>query len=103
MLYVPEENKNAEIGAVAEITEKSAVIKSNPLATLNWASDSSVECAKYTLEELKLLDIYLACLFSQDNPSRKVLIPKRMIEHLLGVDRIRLILWKNIVTNYSSE
>jgi len=89
MLYVPEENKNAEIGAVAEITEKSAVIKSNPLATLNWASDSSVECAKYTLEELKLLDIYLACLFSQDNPSRKVLIPKRMIEHLLGVDRIR--------------
>ncbi|MDE5978225.1 MAG: replication initiation protein, partial [Turicibacter sp.] len=60
--------------------EKFVIQKSNPLLTL---SETSI-----TLPELKILDVYLSRINSQESEKRYVQLEKGELEKILGVTRI---------------
>ena len=81
MFKIADENNDNIIVGLGKNPQNNIIQKSRPLVSL-WRSN-------LTLNEFKILDIYLSRINSHNPEKRTVVLEKGEIEKCLGVDRIR--------------
>ena len=81
MFKIADENNDNIIVGLGKNPQNNIIQKSRPLVSL-WRSN-------LTLNEFKILDIYLSRINSHNPEKRTVILEKGEIEKCLGVDRIR--------------